>query len=89
MIRKRSLLIGASAVAALVVSAVPASAHVSPTTYGTTYTAGVTNVFALRVPHSCADADTVNSPGGTSLTSKLVVTVPASLRLPPPRRPRG
>lgn len=50
MIRKRSLLIGASAVAALVVSAVPASAHVSPTTYGTTYTAGVTNVFALRVP---------------------------------------
>ena len=79
MIRKRSLLIGASAVAALVVSAVPASAHVSPTTYGTTYTAGVTNVFALRVPHSCADADTVNSPGGTSLTSKLVVTVPASV----------
>ena len=79
MIRKRSLLIGASAVAALVVSAVPASAHVSPTTYGTTYTAGVTNVFALRVPHSCADPDTVNSPGGTSLTSKLVVTVPASV----------
>lgn len=79
MIPKRSLLIGASALAAIVVSAVPASAHVSPTTYGTTYTAGVTNVFALRVPHSCADPDTVNSPGGTSLTSKLVVDVPATV----------
>jgi len=79
MIRKRSLLIGASALAAVVVSAVPASAHVTPTTYGTTYTAGVTNVFALRVPHSCADPDTVNSPGGTSLTSKIVVDVPAAV----------
>lgn len=79
MIRKRSHLIGATALAAVVISAVPASAHVSPTTYGTTYTAGVTNVFALRVPHSCADPDTVNSPGGTSLTSKLVVDVPATI----------
>ena len=79
MIRKRSLLIGASALAAVVVSAVPASAHVSPTTYGTTYTAGVTNVFALRVPHACADPDAVNSPGGTSLTSKIVVDIPAAV----------
>lgn len=81
MIGKRTLGlgIGVATLAATLLQASPASAHVTPNTNGTTYTAGVTNVFLLRVPHSCADPDTTNSPGATSLTSKLVVDVPSTV----------
>ena len=42
---------------ALTATAMPASAHMSIVTTGTTFTAGATNVFYFRVPHGCADPD--------------------------------
>jgi uncharacterized protein YcnI len=60
--------------------AMPASAHVSIVTYGTTFTAGSTNVFYFRVPHGCPDPDL--TPAGAQAfnarTNKVIVEIPAA-----------
>lgn len=64
----------------------PASAHVSPTSYGTTYTAGATNVVYLRVPHGCPDVDSTT--GNAARTSKVIVDIPSTVTsLKPEFRP--
>ena len=71
---------------AVVLGAAPAGAHVSPTTYGTTYTAGATNAVYLRVPHGCADAASSN--GNAARTSKVITDIPATVTsLKPEARP--
>lgn len=50
--------------------AAPAAAHVSIVAYGTTFTAGSSNVIYFRVPHACSS---------TSVTNKVTVTIPASV----------
>jgi uncharacterized protein YcnI len=69
-----ALLASASAVA---VSAMPASAHITIVTYGTTFTAGSTNVFYFRVPHGCADPD-LTAQGFNARTNKVTVQIPAA-----------
>lgn len=69
-----ALLASASAVAT---SALPASAHITIVTYGTTFTAGSTNVFYFRVPHGCADPDLATQ-GFNARTNKVTVQIPAA-----------
>lgn len=69
-----AVLASASAVAA---TALPASAHVTIVTYGTTFTAGSTNVFYFRVPHGCADPD-LTTQGFNARTNKVTVQIPAA-----------
>ena len=54
--RLRHIAVGSAVVVAGIagVAASTASAHVSIVTYGTTFTAGASNVVYFRVPHSCA-----------------------------------
>lgn len=51
-------------------AASPSSAHVSIVAYGTTFTAGATNVVYFRVPHACSS---------TAVTNKVTVTIPAAV----------
>lgn len=69
-----ALLASASAVA---VSAMPASAHITIVTYGTTFTAGSTNVFYFRVPHGCPDPDLATQ-GFNARTNRVTVQIPAA-----------
>jgi uncharacterized protein YcnI len=69
-----ALLASASAVA---VSAMPASAHITIVTYGTTFTAGSTNVFYIRVPHGCPDPDLATQ-GFNARTNRVTVQIPAA-----------
>ena len=55
----------------------PASAHVTIVTYGTTFTANSTNVFYFRVPHGCADPD-LETQGFNARTNKVTVQIPAA-----------
>jgi uncharacterized protein YcnI len=70
--RLRHFAVGSAVVVAGIVGAAAstASAHVSIVTYGTTFTAGATNVIYFRVPHSCA---------ATEATTKVTVTIPSTV----------
>jgi uncharacterized protein YcnI len=68
----------------------PASAHVSIVTYGTTFTAGATNAFYFRVPHGCPDPDL--TPAGAQAfnarTNKVIVEIPsAATSVKPEQKP--
>lgn len=69
-------LIASASVVAL--GAMPASAHVSIVTYGTTFTAGSTNVFYFRVPHGCPDPDLGTTQAFNARTNKVTVEIPAA-----------
>ena len=71
----------------MVAVAAPAGAHVSPTSYGTTFTANATNTVYLRVPHGCADAASTN--GEAARTSKVVVDIPAAVTSLKPQQKAG
>lgn len=60
-------------VGAVAAIAAPASAHISVVTYGTTFTAGSTNVFYFRVPHGCPDPSLPNA-----RTTAVEVNIPAA-----------
>lgn len=71
-----TLLATATAVSA---TAMPASAHMSIATGGTTFTAGATNVVYFRVPHGCADPDKVaGSQAFNARTTAVTVNIPAT-----------
>jgi len=71
-----TLLATATAVTA---TAMPASAHMSIATGGTTFTAGATNVIYFRVPHGCADPDKVSgSQAFNARTTAVTVNIPAT-----------
>jgi len=64
---------------ALTATAMPASAHMSIVTTGTTFTAGATNVFYFRVPHGCADPDkTSGAQAFNARTTAVTVNIPAA-----------
>jgi uncharacterized protein YcnI len=77
MLNRRPLRAAAAATAialcGVATVASPASAHVSIVTYGTTFTAGSTNVFYFRVPHGCPDPGLPNA-----RTTAVEVNVPAA-----------
>lgn len=78
---------GLAIVGGSLVAAAPAGAHVSPASYGTTFTANATNTVYLRVPHGCADAGSTN--GEAARTSKVIVDIPASVTSLKPQRKAG
>lgn len=80
--RLRHIAVGSAVVVAGIagVAASTASAHVSIVTYGTTFTAGATNVVYFRVPHSCA---------ATEATTKVTVTIPSTVTGVKPQRIPG
>ena len=80
--RLRHIAVGSAVVVAGIagVAASTASAHVSIVTYGTTFTAGASNVVYFRVPHSCA---------ATEATTKVTVTIPSTVTGVKPQRVPG
>lgn len=71
-----TLLATATAVTA---TAMPASAHMSIATGGTTFTSGATNVIYFRVPHGCADPDKVSGAQAfNARTTAVTVNIPAT-----------
>jgi uncharacterized protein YcnI len=67
--------ISLASASAIVVSAVPASAHMGLITYGTTFTANATNVIYFRVPHGCPDPDAATHGGFNARTNKVEVNI--------------
>jgi periplasmic copper chaperone A len=67
----------ATAAGAVSAQAIPASAHVGLITYGTTFTAGATNVIYFRVPHGCTDPEAATYGGFNAQTTRVEVTIPA------------
>lgn len=70
-----ALIASASGVA---LGVMPASAHVSIVSYGTTFTAGSTNVVYFRVPHGCPDPDLGTTQLFNARTNKVIVEIPAA-----------
>ena len=75
--RNRIVIGCAAVVTSLLVQAIPASAHITINTYGTTFTAGATNVVYFRVPHGCPDPDLV-AQGFNARTNRVEVDIPAT-----------
>lgn len=67
----------ATAAGAVLAQALPAAAHITIGTYGTTFTAGATNVIYFRVPHGCPDPDIATHGGFNAQTTRVEVTIPA------------
>jgi uncharacterized protein YcnI len=78
--RTRTFLAAAAATTlSVAVGALPAFAHMSIVTYGTTFTANATNVFYFRVPHGCADPDAAAHGNFNAMTNQVVINIPATV----------